>query len=109
EARRALPAFEELFGRASDVRARAAGRVNLIGEHTDYNRGYVLPIATPQETSVELAARGDRIVRLWSADVPDADRSMAFTLGGEERRGAWVDYVAGVTAALGERRAPIRG
>ena len=47
--------FRRLFDREPDVVASAPGRVNLIGEHTDYNGGYVLPMAIPQRTRVELA------------------------------------------------------
>ena len=56
--------------RPASVRADAPGRVNLIGEHTDYNGGFVLPVAIPQRTRVELGgARGSRQVRVWSASV----------------------------------------
>jgi len=48
------PGFEAAFGRAPDAVADAPGRVNLLGEHSDYNDGYVLPIALPQRTSVSL-------------------------------------------------------
>ena len=48
--------------------------MNLIGEHTDYNGGYVLPTAIPQRTRVELAPRADRTIRVWSANVPAPDR-----------------------------------
>jgi galactokinase len=44
------PGFAELFGVPPTVRARAPGRVNVIGEHTDYNGGFVLPAAIPQHT-----------------------------------------------------------
>ena len=47
--------FETLFGRAPQVRATAPGRVNMMGDHTDYNDGFVLPIAIAQETRVEIA------------------------------------------------------
>ena len=50
------PAFEAFFGAAPDVHATAPGRVNLLGEHTDYNDGYVLPIAIPQRTTVAMRA-----------------------------------------------------
>ena len=52
----AAAAFESVFGAAPEVIAAAPGRVNLLGEHTDYNDGYVLPIAIPQQTSVALRA-----------------------------------------------------
>jgi galactokinase len=94
-----LPSFERLFGRAPELRADAPGRVNLIGEHTDYNGGFVLPAAIPQRTRVEVAGRSDRTVRLWSAQFPERTLH-SFTLGAEERTREWVDYVQGVTRAL---------
>ena len=104
----AAVAFEALFGRAPSLAGDAPGRVNLIGEHTDYNDGFVMPIATPQRTRVELAPRADDTARVWSANVAD-DRPLEFRVGGEVRRGAWIDYVQGVTAAMRARRLPIRG
>jgi len=99
-AERAWPSFEALFGRAPTVRADAPGRVNLIGEHTDYNGGFVFPIATPQRTTVVMAPRGDRCVRGWTRDVNDEDRWCTYEIGRETQTGRWGDYVAGVTAAL---------
>src|SRR5262245_32697768 len=61
--------FAEIFGRPPQVSAEAPGRVNLIGEHTDYNGGYVLPVATPQTTCVELAVRPDCEAFVHSMDV----------------------------------------
>src|SRR5437764_2882779 len=84
----------------SRVRAAAPGRVNLIGEHTDYNGGFVLPTAIPQRTRVELIARGDRRVTAHSANTAEAD---TYTLGDEHRRGDWLDYVQGLTWALREK------
>jgi galactokinase len=52
--------FEELFGKHPAAVANAPGRVNLIGDHTDYNQGYVLPTVIPQRTLVEAAIAGDR-------------------------------------------------
>ena len=96
------PSFADLFGRAPDVVASAPGRVNLIGEHTDYNEGYVLPTAIPQRTQVELAPRDDDTARVWSADV-ESDASPARYVLGEEARGrGFLDYVQGITRALRE-------
>jgi galactokinase len=71
--------------------------VNLIGEHTDYNEGYVLPVPIPQQTHVELDLREDRHVSVRSAEQAVAGE---YDLGAEARRGGWLDYVQGVTLAL---------
>src|SRR3982750_1591998 len=56
-----VKSFEALFGGPPDVVSAAPGRVNLLGEHTDYNEGYVLPTSIPQRTRVAMrAARGAR-------------------------------------------------
>jgi galactokinase len=93
--------FSEIFGRDAAVRTDAPGRVNLIGEHTDYNGGYVLPVAIPQRTRVEAAPGADRSVRLWSAQFPDSPVA-EYELGHEVRDGNWTDYVKGMTRVLAE-------
>ncbi|MDQ6670970.1 MAG: galactokinase [Chloroflexota bacterium] len=82
---------------SSAVRAAAPGRVNLIGEHTDYNGGFVLPTAIPQQTAVELTRRGDHTVEAQSTSEPLGG---TYVLGKEHARGGWLDYVQGVTWAL---------
>jgi len=79
------------------VRASAPGRVNLIGEHTDYNGGFVLPTAIPQQTDVELTRRADRRVEARSTSYPVRG---GYVLGHERAHGDWLDYVQGVTWAL---------
>ncbi len=90
------PSFPDLFGRPSGVQAAAPGRVNLIGEHTDYNGGFVLPVALPLRTRVELAVRADTLVRAWSANLnqPEIEE---FRLDQETRGRGWLDYAQGVT------------
>lgn len=101
--------FEGIFGAPAEVRASAPGRVNLIGEHTDYNGGYVLPMATPQVTTVELRVRDDRRVVVHSANMGvDGDRE-SYRLGEEQKRDGWIDYVEGVTAVLGRSGAHLPG
>jgi galactokinase len=91
--------FVRLFGRSPAVRADAPGRVNLIGEHTDYNGGFVLPTAIPQRTRVELAPRGDGTVRAAST-AAEKDGVLSYTLGAEQPGRGWLDYVGGLTRLL---------
>lgn len=91
--------FEAVFGRQPELEASAPGRVNLIGEHTDYNEGFVLPTVIPQRTHVALAPRPDRQVRAISAEV-GARVPFEYRLGSEQPRHDWTDYVQGVTHAL---------
>ena len=100
--------FAELFDRDPEVRADAPGRVNLIGEHTDYSGGYVLPLAIPQRTRIELARREEPRVRAWSAEVREA-KIEEYRLGEEAPRRDWLDYVQGVTAALRQAGHALRG
>jgi galactokinase len=92
--------FEDVYGRPPRVVADAPGRVNLIGEHTDYNGGLVLPVAIPLRTTAALAPRDDDLVRATSADVGDDAVPCEFRLGAERATGGWVDYVQGLTREL---------
>ena len=100
-------AFRERHGREARL-FRAPGRVNLIGEHTDYNGGFVLPMAIDRETVAAAAAREDRHVSVHSLN---RDESFAFDLDnpGPTRRGLWLDYVEGVARALEDRGVILRG
>ncbi len=91
--------FAELYGRSATARGEAPGRVNLIGEHTDYNGGFVLPAAIPRRTIVDLAPRTDRVVRAWSEEFAPSE-PIEYTLGEEQRRHEWIDYVQGLTWVL---------
>jgi len=94
------PGFQTLYGQPPKVRVRAPGRVNLIGEHTDYNGGFVLPMAIPQQTEVELSPREDRTVRAFSANLSPDKRQGQYTLGEEKVGLGWIDYIQGVTWVL---------
>jgi galactokinase len=69
--------FASVFGRAPIASGEAPGRVNLLGEHTDYNDGFVLPVAIPQRTRVELAPSGRDVYTLHAEALHESDR---FTL-----------------------------
>jgi galactokinase len=77
------------------VTARAPGRVNLIGEHTDYNDGFVLPCAIDRYTVVEAEPRADRTVLVESLGEHDE-----LDLDAIERTGTWRDYVRGIVQLL---------
>jgi galactokinase len=95
-----IASFQTLFGREPTASARAHGRVNLIGDHTDYNDGFVLPAAIPLFTLVQVAPRDDVRVRAWSSSVPAEERWREYELGGERLSGRWSDFIEGVTRAL---------
>jgi galactokinase len=102
-----LLAFRQRFGGEPRVFS-APGRVNLIGEHTDYNDGFVLPMAIERRTRVAAAPRADRTVRVYSREV---DRTAVFDLGrpGPPRRGDFVDYLEGTAQGLEDRGIALHG
>ncbi|MGK3992693.1 galactokinase [Sorangium sp. So ce1024] len=100
--------FEAVFGRPAALVAEAPGRVNLIGEHTDYNGGYVLPTAIPQKTRIEMAPRDDGLIRVATANV-GGGAQLSYRAGEEARRGLWLDYVQGITAVLRDRGVAVPG
>jgi galactokinase len=87
---------------------RAPGRVNLIGEHTDYNDGFVLPMAIDRETVVAIAPRLDKTLRIWSLNLDDC-RELDLNRIGPGRRGNWIDYAEGVASALAGKGLTLRG
>jgi galactokinase len=104
-----LTEFRARFGRPPEITAEAPGRVNLIGEHTDYNGGFVLPMAIPQKTRVELALREDELVRAASANAGAPEEIVEYRLGVGARQGRWLDYVQGVTSVLTAAGHRLRG
>ncbi|RMF72876.1 MAG: galactokinase [Planctomycetota bacterium] len=100
--------FERRFGRAPAAMARAPGRVNLIGEHTDYNQGFVLPLACEQAVYAACALRDDDELRAYSATLDESHVRPAARR--EDGAGShWSDYVLGVLLLLRERGAHLRG
>ncbi|MFF6793072.1 galactokinase [Streptomyces filamentosus] len=101
--------FEALYGAAPDGVWAAPGRVNLIGEYTDFNDGFVLPLALPHTTVAAVSRRDDGVLRLHSADadggVVQLDLDALEPLSG----GGWAAYPAGVAWALREAGHEIGG
>src|SRR5258708_14547663 len=101
-----MPAFAESFGGRPRL-FRAPGRVNLIGEHTDYTGGLVMPAAIHFSTWVAAGRREDRKIRAISDGFPGA---LEFSLDRTpNRQGNWTDYVAGVAATLEAAGHKLRG
>jgi galactokinase len=101
-----LERFGALFGREARVVVRAPGRVNLIGEHTDYNDGLVLPCAIGRSMWAAAAPREDGRVRVHSRELspgPGAPDAVVTLRPGGPRTGEWTDYVQGAMAVAGER------
>jgi galactokinase len=94
--------FAGVFGGEPSAVVRAPGRVNLIGEHTDYNDGYVLPVAIDRSVLVATAPRGDRQVVIHALDFGE---TVTFSLDNIEpdQAQAWSNYQRGVAYFLEER------
>jgi galactokinase len=105
--RRVEDRFRDRWGTAPPLVARAPGRVNLIGEHTDYNEGFVLPMAIDRAVWLAVRSRADRRVVV---DAPDFGDSIDFELPPRAKGGpAWGEYVKGVAWSLGEAGVPLAG
>ncbi|NJP46221.1 galactokinase [Actinacidiphila epipremni] len=108
-------AFKDAFGRSPEGCWAAPGRVNLIGEHTDYNDGFVLPFALAQTTRAAVARRDDGLLRVHSADMDDGVDGVG---GVVELRvddlapgtsAGWATYPAAVLWTLREAGHPVGG
>ena len=93
-------ALRSAFGRTAAGHVQAPGRVNLIGEHTDYNDGFVLPCAIDRATVIAWAPRSDRQVRVLACD--EGPATDAFDLDGiaHDATPSWRDYVRGMALEL---------
>ncbi|MET8585071.1 galactokinase [Streptomyces collinus] len=101
--------FAELYGARPEGVWAAPGRVNLIGEHTDYNDGFVMPFALPHQATAAVSRRTDGVLRLHSADVGDTvvELRLDSLAPGSDRN--WTAYPAGVVWALREAGHPVTG
>ncbi|MFF3466021.1 galactokinase [Streptomyces sp. NPDC002619] len=101
--------FVDLYGAEPEGVWSAPGRVNLIGEHTDYNDGFVMPFALPHVTTAAVSRRTDGVLRLHSADVDGGVVELALDAlaPGSDRN--WTAYPAGVVWALRETGHTVTG
>ncbi len=90
--------FAYRFGRVPTV-SRAPGRVNLIGEHTDYNDGFVMPAALEFATLTAVSPRPDRRLRVYSM-IMDETREFDLDSAPASATGDWSDYILGVALIL---------
>ncbi|HEV3400719.1 MAG TPA: galactokinase [Acidimicrobiales bacterium] len=106
--RSVVAAFEQRTGRRPDGLWMAPGRVNLIGEHTDYNDGYVLPAAIRQRAVVAAGRRPDDRFRCWSLQMDDGAEVPLADIG-PGRASGWSAYPQGAAWALMRRRVSLAG
>ncbi len=106
-ARELSTAFRNLYGSEPKI-YRAPGRVNLIGEHTDYNDGFVMPAAIDFSTWAAISPRNDRLVSVFSENFRE---QFKFSLddSAPQARGQWSDYVRGVAVTLEQSGYRLRG
>ena len=102
-------AFAERAGRSPDGVWRAPGRVNLIGEHTDYNDGFVLPVAIDRSVVVAAARRGDGVLRSWSSRDRGGPVTRPVAEVGPGTSSGWSAYVEGMAWVLRELGVPVPG
>jgi len=105
---RVTRAFRGAFGGSPSLVVAAPGRVNLVGEHTDYNDGYVLPVAIDRHVVIAATTRDDDTVRLRALDM---DGAAEFALSNIERdeEQPWSNYQRGVALMLRRAAYPLRG
>ena len=99
--------FEQMFGPGPRL-FRAPGRVNLIGEHTDYNDGFVLPMAIDREAAVAIRKRDDRIVRVHTVNY-DETAELDLDTENERKKGFWLNYFEGVARILESKGTKLTG
>lgn len=102
--------FEKHFQATPQIRVQAPGRVNLIGEHTDYNDGFVLPCAIDFQTMVAASPRSDDWVQVVALDYGEALDQFDLSLPIQPRSDApWANYVRGVVSTLVAKGVRLRG
>lgn len=99
--------FQELFGSQPELIVKSPGRINIIGEHTDYNNGFVLPAAIDKGVYIGISRRDDNHIELFSVDYKERYHTDidSLTFGPE----LWVNYILGATRILRKTHSNIGG
>ncbi len=108
EIKEAVKAFQSRFANKPVLAARAPGRVNIIGEHTDYNDGFVLPMAIEHDTAIVGRPRSDGILRLRAENL-DRNAEADLAARGRNAQEPWTDYIVGVADELYKLDKPVSG
>jgi galactokinase len=103
-----VQSFRKIFGYPPELFSSAPGRINLIGEHTDYNLGYVMPFPIHLHVTFLASQRTDETVRIW-ADNFDQEKSFSLQQDMDVKQGGWIDYVKGIFWVLDRWGASLRG
>lgn len=100
--------FESLYGRRPDLWARAPGRVDLMGSHTDYNMGYVMTMTIDRDTWVAASPRADHRVRVHSLNL-EGGSEFSLDIIDHDRVNRWTDYIRGMAWAMQAAGYPLGG
>ena len=103
------PLFTTYFNAAAEVTSHAPGRVNLIGEHTDYNEGFVFPAAINCGTAIAAARRDDGIIRVVAVDYDNACAEFSLDNIEHQPQPGWLNYVKGVCQVVRARYPQLGG
>jgi galactokinase len=100
--------FHQIFHSPAEILSSAPGRINIIGEHTDYNNGFVLPAAIHLRTCFLAAARPDNEVRIWADDFSEEETFKLEAIAPSDKR-RWANYIKGIFWVLRQEGHRLRG
>lgn len=100
--------YAEIFGKEPDIAVRAPGRINLIGEHTDYNKGFVLPVAIDRQITLTLGRRADKKVFIYCGDFGE-EVNFDLSQSSYDSKRTWSNYPRGVIQSLKTERCELKG
>lgn len=100
--------YKEVYGKAPDVVVRAPGRVNLIGEHTDYNDGFVLPIAIDRDVIIAASKEDEAVLKMHSLNFKSSSVCPLAKIE-KDLANPWSNYIRGVAAVLEEKGISLGG